>query len=127
VATGLIALVGTLLYLEARQRSREVSYALSRRMGLTRTAHRLAVALELLGLLATGFIAGVALSWLAIRVVYAQLDPMPHLPPPPLFRMPLLLLTVTGAALPVASALGAWRVQRTADRANVAEVMRLAG
>jgi putative ABC transport system permease protein len=127
VATGLIALVGTLLYLEARQRSREVSYALSRRMGLTRTAHRLAVALELLGLLAAGFIAGVTLSWLAIRVVYTQLDPMPQLPPPPLFRMPLLLLSVTAAALPLASALGAWWVQRTADRVNVAEVMRLAG
>jgi len=127
VATGLIALVGTLLYLEARQRSREVSYALSRRMGLSRAAHRLAVALELLGLLAAGFIAGVTLSWLAIRVVYTQLDPMPQLPPPPLFRMPLLLLSVTAAALPLASALGAWRVQRTADRVNVAEVMRLAG
>ena len=43
------------MYLEARQRSREVSYALARRMGLARRAHRRSIALELGAILLVSF------------------------------------------------------------------------
>jgi len=42
-------------------------------------------------------------------------------------QIPVLLFAATAAGIMVACALGARLVQRRADRANVAEVMRLAG
>jgi putative ABC transport system permease protein len=126
IVTGLIALGGIVLYLESRQRSREVSYALARRMGLSRGEHRRSIGLELAAMLGVGVVMGVGLAWLAARIVYGRLDPMPLLPPSPLFRSPYLLLGVTASCALLASWIGAWRVHRTAERANVAEVMRVA-
>ncbi len=123
--TGLIALGGTLLYLEARQRSREVSYALSRRMGLGRRAHRRSVLLELGGMLLVGFVLGAGLSWIAARLVYTKLDPLPQLSPPALFRLPLTTYAVTAAVLLVVAWIGSRWVQRAAERADVAQVMRI--
>jgi putative ABC transport system permease protein len=125
VMTGLIALGGVLLYLEARQRAREVSYALSRRMGLKRGASRRSIVIELGGMLMVGFVLGAGLSWVASRIVYGKLDPMPALPPPPIFRVPTLILAGTAGVLLVVSVVGAWRVQRAAERADMGQVMRL--
>jgi ABC-type antimicrobial peptide transport system permease subunit len=127
ILTGLVALGGAVMYLEARQRSREVSYALSRRMGLRRGAHRRSIAIELGAILVISFLIGGGLSWIAARLVYRKLDPIPSIPPPPLFRLPLLLFAVSSGVVLLASWIGARRVQRAADRAHVAEVMRLAG
>jgi putative ABC transport system permease protein len=127
IMTGLIVLGGVLLYLEARQRSREVSYALAKRMGLTRRAHRRAVGIELGAMLALGAGLGALLAWVSARLVYGKLDALPLIPPPPLFRTPFGLLAATAVALALAAWAGAWRVQRAAERAKVAEVMRLAG
>jgi putative ABC transport system permease protein len=127
VMTGLIVLGGILLYLEARQRAREVSYALAKRMGLSAGAHRRSVAIELGAMLGIGAALGAILAWIAARLVYGQIDALPQIPPPPLFRTPLALLAATALALAIAAWVGAWRVQRTTEHARVAEVMRLAG
>jgi len=127
ILTGLVALGGAVMYLEARQRSREVSYALSRRMGLGRGAHRRSIGLELGSILVVSLVIGGALSWIAARLVYKKLDPIPSIPPAPLFRLPLVLLAASFAVVVLASWVGARWVQRAADRAKVAEVMRLAG
>jgi putative ABC transport system permease protein len=127
ILTGLVALGGAVMYLEARQRSREVSYALARRMGLSRRAHRRSIALELGAILLASLAIGGALAWIAARLVYQKLDPIPNIPPPPLFRLPVLLSGVSLAVVLFASWLGARRVQRAADHARVTEVMRLAG
>jgi putative ABC transport system permease protein len=127
IMTGLIVLGGMLLYLEARQRAREVSYALAKRMGLTAGSHRRSVAIELGAMLGLGAVLGALLAWIAARLVFGQIDALPQIPPPPLFRTPIGLLGVTAAALLLAAWVGAWRVQRTTERARVAEVMRLAG
>jgi putative ABC transport system permease protein len=126
ILAGLIALGGALLHLEARQRSREVSYALARRMGLGRGAHRASVAIELASILLASVVIGTALAAIAARLVFGQLDPLPAIPPPPLFRVPVVLLAVTAVVALAASWIGAWRVQRAADHARVGEVMRLA-
>jgi putative ABC transport system permease protein len=127
ILTGLVALGGAVMYLEARQRSREVSYALSRRMGLARSVHRRSVVLELGSILVVSLMIGGLLAWIAARLVYGQLDPIPSIPPPPLFRLPLLLFGASLAVVVLTSWIGARRVQHAADRARVAEVMRLAG
>jgi putative ABC transport system permease protein len=127
VAAGVVALLGMVLYLQARQRDREVSYALARRMGLSSAAHGLSVAGELAGMLLAAFVIGAGLAVAAAGLIYGRLDPLPSLPPSPLLRLPLGLFGATAAVLVAAAAVGAWVVQRRADRANVAEVMRLAG
>jgi putative ABC transport system permease protein len=127
VAAGVVALLGMVLYLQARQRDREVAYALARRMGLSSAAHGLSVAGELAGMLLTAFVIGAGLAVLAAALVVGKLDPLPALPPEPLLRLPEGLFAESIGVLLLACAAGAWIVQRRADRANVAEVMRLAG
>jgi hypothetical protein len=127
VVTGLIVLAALVLYLAARQRGRVVSYALARRMGLTARQHRRSLTYEIAGMLMLGFVLGIALAWIGALLVYAKLDPLPNLPPPALFRVPWLLAGVTGAVLLVSAWLGARLVQRGAERADVAEVMRVVG
>ncbi len=122
----LVALCGLLLYSQARQRSRVVAGALARRMGLTRGAQRRSVALELAGMLLVALVVGVALALLAAALVVAKLDPLPADPPDPVLQLPVgLLWLLLGGAVLVALA-GAALVQRLADRASVAEVLRLA-
>ena len=124
---GLVALVGLVLYVQARQRGRLVAYALARRMGLSRGAHLRSVALELAAMLLFSFALGVALALATSSLVYRRLDPMPELPPGLHLVLPGAVLGLTLLAVAVAALTGALLVQRAADRANVAEVMRLAG
>jgi len=126
IMAGAIALAGMLLYLQTRQQAREVSYALARRMGLTRGDHRKAVALELGGMLIISLLIGASLALLSSWLVYARLDPLPTVPPDPLFSIPPVLFLVLVPVIAMAALLGAWRVQRKADTANVAEVLRYA-
>jgi putative ABC transport system permease protein len=126
VAAGVIALVGLVLYLQTRQRAREISYALARRMGLTRGAHRRSVAIELAGMLVTAFLVGAGLAFAAALLVYKRFDPLPSLPPGAVLRIPVVALAAAGGAIVLAAWVGSRLVQRRADRANVAEVMRAA-
>jgi putative ABC transport system permease protein len=124
--TGAIALVGIVLYLQARQRARQVAYALSRRMGLRGGQHLRAIGLELAGMLGPALLLGVTLSAAATKLVYQRLDPLPDEPPPALLRWPGQLILITAMAIVILTIGAAWLVQRSADRGNVAELMRLA-
>lgn len=124
VVTAVIALIGLVLYLQARQRSRELSYALGRRMGLTSGAHRAAVVIEILLLLVTALVAGAVLAFGATALIYRRLDPLPDLPPDPTLRVPVSLLLTIAAAIAVCAAVGGWWVQHRAERANVGAVLR---
>ena len=126
VLTGLICAEGLLLYLETRQRSRRAAYALSRRMGLSRAAHLGSLLAEVGGTLLGGFAIGAALSFVAARLVYLRLDALPSVPPVPLLRAPVPALAGTAAAVLVVTWLAARIAQRSADRTNLAEVLRLA-
>ena len=126
VLTGLICAGGLLLYLETRQRSRRAAYALSRRMGLSRAAHLGSLLAEVGGTLLGGFAIGAGLSFLAARLVYLRLDALPSVPPVPLLRAPVPTLAGTAAAVLAVTWLTAWIAQRSADRTNLAEVLRLA-
>ena len=127
ILVGTIAAAALLLYLQSRQRAREVSYALATRMGLSRRSHRRSVGAELAGMLVVAFVLGAGLATLAAAVVNARTDVLPGLPPGPLLQIPLPLFGAIALALVLVAAVGAWAVQRRADRANIAEVMRLAG
>ena len=124
VVTAVIALIGLVLYLQARQRSRELSYALGRRMGLTAGAHRGAVVLEILLLLVTALVAGAVLALGTTALIYRRLDPLPDLPPDATLRVPVSLLLTIAGAIALCAAVGGWWVQRRAERANVGAVLR---
>jgi putative ABC transport system permease protein len=124
VVTAIIALIGLVLYLQARQRARELSYALGRRMGLTSGAHRLAVVLEILLLLVTALIAGAVLALATTALIYQRLDPLPNLPPDPTLQVPVSLLLSIAVAIAVCAAVGGWWVQSRAEHANVGAVLR---
>jgi len=125
ILAGVLSMGAVLLNLQARQRSRQVSYALARRMGLSRSTHFRSTALELAGILVAGLGIGAVAAWVGVSLVFGKLDIVPNLPPAPLFRFPVLLLLTTGAFLILLVGIGAWGVQRTAERVHVAEVMRV--
>jgi putative ABC transport system permease protein len=124
--TALVAVLGVVLYLQARQQSREVAYALASRMGLRSGAHRLSVWLEVLAMLAVSLVVGAVLASLSVWMVLGKLDVLPSARPGPQFRVPWSLLGAIAVGLLLTAALGAWLVQRRAERANVAEVLRVA-
>jgi putative ABC transport system permease protein len=125
-AAGLLAVVGMLLYLQARQRSRVVSFALSRRMGLAGGVHVAALVLELGAMLVSALAIGTALALVAARIVLGDVDPLADIPPDPLFAIPVTLLGATAAGLALVSLAGGVLASRAAERTNVSEVMRLA-
>jgi putative ABC transport system permease protein len=124
---GVLSVLGAVLYLQARQQQREVTYALARRMGLGRREHRRSIALEIGGMLAAAFVIGAVFATAAALIVHGKVDPLPTLPPGPVFAMPIATLVFVAAAVLVLAWAGAMRVQRKADRANVGELLRRAG
>jgi putative ABC transport system permease protein len=126
IVAALITVVGTILYLQARQRAREVSYALAASMGLPRGTHFLAGFLEVGTMLAAALVIGAVLAVGAALLVHGKVDVLPGLPPDPVLRVPLGLIAVALAFVAALSAVAAWAVQRGADRARVSEVLRVA-
>ena len=122
---GLVAVGGLLLYLETRQRSRMASYALGRRMGLTRGTHLRSLLAELGVLLGLAWVIGAGLAWVAVLMVYGRLDIDPGRLPGPLLTVPTAAFAGSAVAVGVVVVLAALYAQRSADRADVAEVLRL--
>jgi putative ABC transport system permease protein len=121
---GLVAIGGVLLYVDTRQRQRNLSYVLARRMGLERWEHLRAGFIELAGVSTLGALAGILAGGIAARSIYTVLDAVPETPPGPRWigAMDLSILAVL-VALGVA-ALAAALAQRTADRADTSELLR---
>jgi putative ABC transport system permease protein len=122
---GLVAIGGLLLYLETRQRTRTASYALGKRMGLTRATHLRSLLAELGVLLGLAWVIGAGLAWAAVLLVYHRLDIDPTRPPTPLLTVPVLALVGSAVAVGVVVVLASLYAQRSADRADVSEVLRL--
>lgn len=125
--TGFLALAAVLLYRQARQRSRVAASALTRRMGLSRAGLRGSVALELAAMLLAALVLGGALALLAARLVVGRVELLEGIPLDSLLRFPLPLVLGATAAVALVAWVGAMLVQRSADRANVSEALRVAG
>lgn len=121
-----LALLGVLLFVAVRQRDLQVSYALSRRMGLTPATHAAALLYEVLALLGIALALATGLGLLAAAAVTGGIDPLPDLLPAPRVVVPLGALGGLSVSLVLAGGIGAATLQRAADRANVAEVLRSA-
>ncbi|MGH8915928.1 MAG: FtsX-like permease family protein [Acidimicrobiia bacterium] len=121
---GMIAIGGILLYVDSRQRQRNLSYALARRMGLQRSEHLRAGVLELMGVTIVGTLAGLLAARIAAGALYKILDAVPETPPGPRWvgALDLSLLAIV-IAMGVA-AIAALVAQRTADSADTSELLR---
>lgn len=121
---GLVGLGGLLLHLETRARAQVVATALTRRMGLSRASSVRSLVLELGSLLGLGLVVGVGTAYAAARAVYARLDAAPDLPPLPLLPLPVLAVTTAVLTTVAVTGLASALAQRTAERADVGEVLR---
>ncbi|MFZ0626466.1 MAG: hypothetical protein WAN34_08220 [Acidimicrobiia bacterium] len=121
---GLIAIGGILLYVDTRQRHRNLSYALARRMGLRRSEHLLAGFMEIAGLSVVGVGSGVIAAQIAARTLYSILDAVPETPPSPRWVGATDLTVACFVAALVVGGLAALLSQRTADNANTSELLR---
>ncbi len=124
---GLIAIGAILLYSDTRQRSRNLAYALARRMGLTRADHIRASLLETAIPVITGVGLGAATALVTARTVYAALDPVPETPPGPRWVPAIELIVVTVAGAMVVAWATSRISQRAADTADTSELLRHGG
>jgi len=124
---GLIVIASVLIYSDTRQRARNLSYALARRMGLTRRDHAIAGLFEVGSLTMVGALAGVAVGGWAARDLYLALDPLPETPPAPQWVGTADLALIILGLVVVLAAVSAWMTQRTADNADVSELLRHGG
>lgn len=124
VAAGLLVLGGLAVYLDARRRDRVLGYAFMRRMGLSRRAHRRALAVELAASVLAGAVVGLAMAIATASLAYSRIDPVPRYAPDPLLRYATGtiggLLAVTVGLTVVAAIAG----QRQVDRDDPVEVIR---
>jgi putative ABC transport system permease protein len=126
LAAAALVVLGIVLYLQARLRSRMVSYALARRMGLRPAAHVGAVAIELGAMLCAAALSGLVLGTAVAWLLYSVVDPLPEMAPDPLLRLPALLPVVVVPFLAAVTAVGAFAAHVSAARANVAQELRRA-
>lgn len=122
--TGVVTLVGLLLYLESRTPWHRRSYVLLRRMGLTPGSHRRAILAELALPLSAGLIGGIAVAAGLTAALRPDYDLNPDQLPDTVVAVPYLPGGLIAAAV-VAVTVGAGAyAQRRIGRANPSEVLR---
>lgn len=126
LGAGLLVIVVMLMYMQARQRNRVVSFALSRRMGLGNASHKLSLVLELAVIFAASYLTALVFGLIAARLVVSNVDPLPNIPPDPLFTPPIVPFLLAALLLALVSVIGGALANRRAEQADLAEVMRLA-
>jgi putative ABC transport system permease protein len=124
VGAALLVVVGTVLYIQSRQRGRAVAYALARRMGLAPRSHLGALVLELGTMLGLSLVLGLLLGALSSAFVFGRIDLLPAIPPRALLRIPLGVTLPLGIVLAVVTLGGAWRAHRSAEKADIAGALR---
>ena len=121
----ILVLVVAIVYLQARQRSRIVSMALSERMGLQAGTMRRSLVLELAVLLFGGLAVGATTGFDRRR----DHDPVPRpastIPPGPIAVVPFAVVVAAAGALAVVAFVGGWLAARAARGVRLGEVLRV--
>ncbi|TKG72691.1 ABC transporter permease [Prauserella endophytica] len=122
--TGVVIVVGLLLYLDARSRARRSASVLLRRMGIGAAAHWRALLLEVGGLLLAGFATGAALAAAVIALTAADYDLNPATSPGTLVALPWPVFAVLAVATALTAVLASAAAQRAASAARPSGVLR---
>lgn len=124
IAAWAAILVVLLMYLQARRRSGVLSYALSRRMGLSHLTHSIALTGEIAMMLLFGYAIACGLGMLTASITASLVDPLRVVPPDTILAIPTTPLMVATVAIAVAAVVGAIATNNIAARTNLATVMR---
>ena len=122
--SSLIVVLGLMLYLQARQRQRTLLLALAERMGLTRRAHRTALALELGVMLLIALLMGGAVGIWVSALLFKRLNPLPTVTPAPTLVVSTALVLLLFTAIVALAVAGAYLADRAARRVSLTEVLR---
>jgi putative ABC transport system permease protein len=122
----ILVLVVAIVYLQARQRARIVSIALSARMGLAPGTMRRSLVLELTILLFAALAFGAITGMVGAAIVTPYLDPLPTIPPDPISVMPWIAVAVAALGLGMAAFAGGRLASRAARDVRLGEVLRVA-
>ncbi|HSK22626.1 MAG TPA: hypothetical protein VK906_05605 [Egicoccus sp.] len=120
-ALGLAALLAHHLGLA---RERALSAALAGRMGMARRSLAAADAVELGAMVAGAIVLGLGSGLLAARTVVADYDPLPAVPLPMVFEVPLAELAPVVSIGALALTATVWLARRSARRADIAAMLR---
>jgi hypothetical protein len=126
VVSAVLVVAALLMYLQARQRSQIVAQGLSIRMGVDPSTHRWSLVLEIGAMLVAAAVLGAALGVVAAALLVGRLDPLPVVPPDPLFVTPLGAMVAVFLAAVAVSWVGAWFTSRQAARVSLGEALRVA-
>lgn len=122
--TGIVTVVGLLLYLEARTPGHRRAYVMLRRMGLPNRTHRFALLVELAVPLVAGLVGGLGLAYGLARALSANFDVDVSVPPDTLLTFPSTAVTAISLAVGVVALVSAAYAQSRIARANPSEVLR---
>jgi hypothetical protein len=123
-ASGLAAVAGLLLYVQARHRSALISSAMTRRMKLDRAAELRASFLEVGATMGIAYLLAVAIGLGVAALMHQRLDLRPTLDPAPILVVPVGIVGLAALAVAVLAWLTAMRLRKQVDDANIAEVLR---
>jgi putative ABC transport system permease protein len=126
IAFALIALVGLLLYLNARSRSQLVSSEFMRRMGLPERAQAASVSLEAALLVAFSTAVGLGAAVATSGLIVDRLDPLPQYAPSATTVVPWGELLGAAAAVVVTAAVLGAVVSIAVRRDGIGEALRVA-
>lgn len=124
ILTGVVTIVGLLLYVEARAPGHRRGYVIARRMGLRARTHRSALLVELAVPLIAGLGLGLGLAMSLTYAFSAGFDVDPTLPPHTLITLPAVVIIGIGVAVAVVAVLASSFAQLRVGRANPSEVLR---
>jgi putative ABC transport system permease protein len=119
-----VAAGALLLYLDARARSRRLSFVLTRRMGLSRLSHLGSIVIELAATMAVGIAVGVALAVIAAFSLRSRFSVDPGIPPSAIIGWPLIAVVIDVIVVLVVLALASVAAHSASERAKPAEVLR---
>jgi hypothetical protein len=123
----LLVVVLAIVYMHMRQRARMISTGLSSRMGASFSLLRRALILELGGMLLGALAIGVPAGLFSSSLVLRSLDPLPLIPPRISFAPPWTAVAAIAFLLVAAALVGSWFVDRSARKADLGDLMRVAG
>jgi len=124
LAAGLVTVASLGLYFAANATRRQLGTAFARQLGMPAGQGVVATALEVAGILFAGLVFGVGLAWLAVRLVFRELDPLPNTPPEPIMRLDLAIIVFCGIGAFLTSAVATALIERRAARASLPELLR---
>ena len=127
LAAGLVSVAGLGLYFAANAERRQLGSVVARRLGMSVRQGAIATILEVAAILSMGVVLGVGLAFLAARLVFRNLDPLPNASPEALLRFDGTVVLACGAAAAVTALIVTAVVERRAARASLPELLRDVG